>query len=124
MMADQGYGCIWGDCTAPVAVILTDLTNGASVSLCEEHEGPGLIPIVAGCLGVDATDLYGSIERFLDREKRKADKALADARAADAAQGSEGPPASGDDDRLPDPENAVTGMTPGAASLSTAEVAT
>lgn len=90
-MAEQGYGCIWGDCTSKVDVIITDLTNGASVSLCMEHYGPGLIPILAGQLGVDPTDLYAAIERFLDREAKKTAKALADARTAEAGQGSQDP---------------------------------
>lgn len=90
-MAEQGYGCIWGDCATQVTVIITTLTNGASVSLCGEHYGPGMIPLLAAELGVDPGDFYAEVERYLKREQKKADKALADARAAEAGQGSQGP---------------------------------
>jgi hypothetical protein len=90
-MAEQGYGCIWGDCAQPVAVIITTLTNGASVSLCGEHYGPGMIPLLAAELGVDPGDFYANVEGYLKRAQKKADKALADARSGDADQGSQGP---------------------------------
>lgn len=92
-MAEQGYGCIWGDCTANVAHIHTDITTGNSISLCTEHNGPGLIPLLAAELGVDPGEFYAAVERFLKQAQKKADKALADARAAQAGQGSQGPAA-------------------------------
>lgn len=87
-MAEVGYGCVFGDCTAQVAHIITDITNGASVSLCAEHYGPGMIPLLGAELGVDPMVFYAGVERILDREAKKAAKAVADAQAAQAAEGS------------------------------------
>lgn len=71
--------------------ILTTLSPPATVELCDEHYGPGMIPLVAAELGVDPGDFYGNIERFIARETKKADRALADAQAAEATEGSGGP---------------------------------
>lgn len=85
-MAASGYGCEWGDCTRPVAVLITNMTNGGTVSLCAEDYGPGLIPILASELGVDPQALYAHIEKFLKVEARKAEKELEAARAAAEAE--------------------------------------
>lgn len=90
-MAETGYGCVFGDCTQQVAHIITDITNGASVSLCAEHYGPGMIPLLAAELGIEPMVFYADVERILAREAKKAAKAVADAQAAQAAEGSAAP---------------------------------
>lgn len=71
--------------------ILTTLSPPATVELCNEHYGPGLIPLLASEIGVDPGDFYANVERFIAREVEKADRALADAQAAEAAEGGEDP---------------------------------
>lgn len=71
--------------------IITRLSPPASVELCDEHYGPGMIPLLADELGVEPGPFYAHIERYLKREAAKADRALADAQAAAEAEGSEGP---------------------------------
>lgn len=90
-MAEAGYGCVFGDCTQQVAHIITDITNGASVSLCQEHYGPGMIPLLGAELGVEPMVFYADVERILAREAKKAAKQLADAQAAQAAKDSQPP---------------------------------
>lgn len=91
-MAGAGYGCEWGDCTRPPAVLITRLDNGATVSLCAEDYGPGLIPILASELGVDATHFYAHIEKYIKAQVKAAAKELADAQAAESdEQQSTGP---------------------------------
>lgn len=72
--------------------ILTTISPPLTLELCDEHEAPGLIFLLADRLGVDGERFYAMIEKWLAREAKAAEKALADARAAEAAQGSEGPP--------------------------------
>lgn len=109
-MAAAGYGCEWGECTRPVAHLLTDMRTGATVSLCEEDYGPGLIPILANELGVDAQSLYSHVEKFLKSEAKKAEKELEAARAAAAEeQPPDGPP--DDDDHQGDQVDDVGGMS-------------
>lgn len=84
--------CDWDAGTPhPRNHILTTLSPPATVELCDEHYGPGMIPLLASELGVDPGDFYANVERFIAREIKKADRALADAQAAEAAKGSEGP---------------------------------
>lgn len=86
--------------------ILTTLSPPATVELCDEHYGPGLIPLLAAELGVDPGPFYTNVERYLARESKKAGKAVADAQAAEADQ-ADGPPvgdsATPSDDDLPEP---------------------
>lgn len=87
--------------------IITRLSPPASVELCDEHYGPGLIPLLADELGVEPGPFYAHVEKYLKREAIKADRALADAQAGAAAEGSEGPagePAVADTDTIPGPE--------------------
>lgn len=88
-MADSGYGCEFGDCTSAPNHLLTTIAPPATVSLCDDHYPAGLIPLLAAELGVDPGDFYGHVEKYLARENKKAEKALADAQAAEAAKGSE-----------------------------------
>lgn len=104
-MAGAGYGCEWGDCTRPVAHLLTDMRTGATVSLCEEDYGPGLIPILASELGVDAQALYTHIEKFLKAEAKKAEKELEAARAAAAEQDQADGPQDPNEDLPDDADN-------------------
>lgn len=96
--------CDYGDTPHGRNHILTTITPPLTLELCDEHEAPGLIFILADRLGVDGERFYAMITRWLDKEAKAADKALADARAAEASQGSKGPPApddgghQGDDD--------------------------
>lgn len=105
-MAEAGYGCVFGDCPKQFTQMITNITNGATVTLCEEHYAPGLIPILASELGVDPGDFYAVVERYLKRQQSKADKDLADAQAAAAAvKGSKAPAASPDDHQAPDDDD-------------------
>lgn len=115
-MAGSGYGCTWGDCGNQVAYIITILTQGETVSLCAEHYAPGLIPVLAGELGVDAHRFYAEVERFLKYEEKRAAKELAAAQAAAAEHDQAGVDDQADDDQAgndptmqdpyePEPEN-------------------
>lgn len=96
-MAPTGYGCVFGECQRPVAVIITWLTTGNTISLCAEDFGPGMIPLLAAELGVEPGPFYASIEKYQAREVKKAERAQADAHADQAAEGSKGPqPPAGD----------------------------
>lgn len=114
-MAEAGYGCVFGDCKAQFQHMITDISNGATVTLCDEHYGPGLIPLLAAALGVDFPGLYTVIERFVKRESAKAEKELADAQAAAAVKGSQDPARSpdggqDDDDEIERIEREETGL--------------
>lgn len=95
-MAEAGYGCVFGDCPAQFTHMITTITNGATVTLCDDHYAPGLIPLLAAELGVDPGDFYATVERYLKRQQSKADKDLADAQAAATVKGSKAPAASPD----------------------------
>lgn len=84
--------------------IITTLNPPASVELCDEHYGPGLIPLLAAELGLEPGPFYAHVEKYTKREAAKADRALSDAQAAEAAEGSQGPAAGDDDGRQPGPE--------------------
>jgi hypothetical protein len=98
-MAATGFGCEFGDCPLAPVHLITNITNGATVSLCDDHYAPGLIPLLAAALGVDPGDFYATVERYLKRQAVKADKDLADAQAAKPVKGSKAPAASPDDDQ-------------------------
>jgi hypothetical protein len=101
-MAATGWGCEFGDCALTPTHLITTITNGATVALCDDHYGPGLIPLLASELGVDPGDFYANVERYLKRQAAKADKDLADAQAATAVKGSKAPVASPDGDQAGD----------------------
>lgn len=69
--------------------ILTTLNPPATVELCDDHYGPGMIPLVAAELGLDPGDFYANVERYAKREQAKAERALAKAQAAEADGGGE-----------------------------------
>jgi hypothetical protein len=92
-MAEMGYGCVFGDCTTQPNHMITTINPASTISTCDEHYPPSLIPLLAAELGVDPTEFYANVERFLAREAKKAGRALADAHAAGAAKGSQGPAA-------------------------------
>lgn len=71
--------------------ILTRLSPPVTVELCDEHLAPGMIGLLAADLGVEYGGLYGTIEKFLAREAKKAEKDLAAAQAAEAEQASSEP---------------------------------
>ncbi|HEV2222422.1 MAG TPA: hypothetical protein VGV89_06885 [Thermoplasmata archaeon] len=77
--------CDWDDGTPhPRNHILTTLNPPATVELCDDHYGPGMIPLVAAELGLNPGDFYANVERYAKREQAKADKALAAAEQAEA----------------------------------------
>lgn len=71
--------------------ILTRLNPVLTVELCDEDFVPGIIGLLAAELGVEYGIVYGQLERMLARELKKADRDLADAQAAEAAEGSQDP---------------------------------
>lgn len=89
-MADMGYGCVFGDCTAAVNHMITTLNPASTISTCDEHYPASLIPLLGAELGVDPGEFYVYVEKYVKRETVKAEKALADAQAAEAAKGSQG----------------------------------
>lgn len=96
-MAALGYGCEFGDCPAQPVHLLTDTRNGATVSLCDEHYAPGIIPLLAAALGVDPMEFYAHIEKYLTAQAKKAERELAKAQAAQAVKSSDAPAVSPDD---------------------------
>lgn len=90
-MAEAGYGCVFGDCAKQFRYMITDVSNGVTITLCDEHYPPGLIPLLASELGVDPGEFYAMVERYVKRQSAKADKALADVQAAAAAEDSQHP---------------------------------
>lgn len=121
-MAD-GY-CDFGEEQHGRNWILTRLSPPTTIELCDEHIGPGLIPLLAFELGVDFDRLYTGIQKILERESKLTAKELAAAEAAEAARTAGGEPApAGDDDDAASPEivdnDGVTVIVPdtrGAAS--------
>lgn len=117
-MAEPGNGCIFGDCATQFTRLITNITNGSTVAVCDEHYAPALIPLLAAELGVDPGDFYAMVERYLKRQQAKADKDLASAQAAKPVKSSKapaaspigGPGASDDDD---DDEIGETGLFAG-----------
>jgi len=86
--------CDWGDAPHARNHILTTIDPPGTVELCDDHYGPGLIPILAAELGVEPGPFYENVKRYIDRELAKAAKATVKAQAAEAA-------AAEDDDGLP-----------------------
>lgn len=82
----MGYVCLLGDESCTVTMLQTSLKNGATVGLCDEHEPMAYIGALAASLGVEPDRLYESIQRFVDREAKKAQAEL------DAAQKAENAP--------------------------------
>lgn len=94
--------------------ILTTLNPPASVELCDDHYGPGLIPLLAAELGVEPGPFYAHVEKYLKREAAKADRALADAQAVEAVEGSQGSsPADTDDHQADEDLSRVSAARPG-----------
>jgi hypothetical protein len=90
-MAEMGYGCVFGDCTAQPNHMITTINPASTISTCDEHYAPSLIPLLAAELGTDPVEFYAKVERWLAAEAKKAERALAEAQAAEAAKGSQGP---------------------------------
>lgn len=89
-MAEMGYGCVFGDCTVQPNHMVTTINPASTISTCDDHYAPSLIPILAAELGIDPGDFYTTVEKYLAKLAREAAKALADAQAAEAAKGSQG----------------------------------
>lgn len=88
-MAEMGYGCVFGDCTVQPNHMITTINPASTISTCDEHYAPALIPLLASELGVDPGEFYSKVERWLAAEAKKAAKDLADAQAAEAAKDSQ-----------------------------------
>ncbi len=93
----MGYVCILGDESDTVTMLQTNLKNGATVALCDEHLVPAYIGALASELGVEADALYAAIKRFVDREAAKEAKAVA-AEAQQLAKGADARAAAAADD--------------------------
>lgn len=86
-MTTFGYGCTFDECQRPVTWLITNLSNGAVISLCDEDLSVGLVPVMAANLGVDTGKLYEAVKRLVDREAAKAAKARTpEDQARDAAR--------------------------------------
>lgn len=99
-MAGAGVPCQWGDNPHSAVHLITNIETGTVVGLCEDHFAPGLIPVLAFNLGVDASELYKAIEKFVAAETKKAALAADAARAAaeqDGQGGDHDDPAERDD---------------------------
>lgn len=107
-MAEMGYGCVFGDCTAQPNHMVTTINPASTISTCDEHYAPALIPLLAAELGVEPGPFYSHVEKYLKAEAKRAERALADAQAAEAAEGSQGPTAPAAAAATMD-ENPVTG---------------
>lgn len=88
-MAEMGYGCVFGDCQAQPNHMVTTINPPSTISTCDEHYPPALIPLLAAELGVDPGEFYSKVERWLAAEAKKVAKDLADAQAAQTAEGSQ-----------------------------------
>lgn len=108
-----------GDSTHVVTSLFTSLKTGQTLAVCDDDMPIALIGQLSALLGVDMDALYASIERFVDREVKKAAKAveaaaLADAQAAEAAEAAEPmedeDPTTGDMITLPDQASENTGQ--------------
>lgn len=96
----SGYACQFCDGARPVAVLMTWLANGATVSVCEEDMSPALIHVLAVDLGVDPTKFYDAVKRFVDRAaKAEASESEKDTTGDGSADG-----ASADGGSTPDEE--------------------
>lgn len=68
----SGYQCEFCEGRNPVTVLMTWLTNGASVQVCDDDMAVALINIVAVDLGVDPTKFYDHVKRFVDKAAKQA----------------------------------------------------
>lgn len=82
-----GYECALGDSTHDVQSLFTSLRTGQTLAVCDDCMPIALVGQLAGLLGVDMDALYANIERFVDREAKKAAKAVEAAAKQDAEAG-------------------------------------
>lgn len=77
--------------SAPATVLMTWLSNGASVTICDDDLAPALINVLATDLGVEPGKLYETVKRFVDKavkaEAAAAGKGTPDAVASGPAPG-------------------------------------
>lgn len=76
--------------------ILTTLSPPVTIELCDDHYAAGLIPLLAADLGLDPSEFYAYIEKYVKREAAKAareQEALETAEASQASQVVSVPPA-------------------------------
>lgn len=108
MMA-SGIQCQFCE-SAPASVLMTWLSNGASVMSCDDDLAPALINVLATDLGVEPGKLYETVKRFVDRavkaEAAGAAKDTSDGgspgRAPDAGESTTAPAGDGVDATLTD----------------------
>lgn len=85
-MTSIGYGCMADGCQKPVLWLLTNLSNGATFSSCDDDFVSFQLGLLAEQLGLDAGKLYDAVKRLSDKAVAQAAKDLAAAEAeADAA---------------------------------------
>ena len=123
-MAEMGYGCVFGDCTAQPNHMVTTINPASTISTCDDHYAPSLIPLLAAELGLDPGEFYGDVERIIKREAKRAEKALADAQAAEAAEGSQSSTAAAADAAMESAEIAQADQADAEASAGVTDAAT
>lgn len=84
----MSYECFACGTERPVVIITTSLETGFTTASCREDLPISLVGALAVELGVDASKLYASVERFVDREQKSAAKAAAAAAVSAASSAS------------------------------------
>lgn len=92
-MAGGGMPCQFCEGERSATVLVTWLTNGASIQVCPEDFSPAMINVLAVDLGVDPTKFYEGVRKLVDRlavAQAKEDAAAAAAEGDAAAAAAEG----------------------------------
>ena len=85
-MAGGGITCQFCE-SKGAQVLMTWLSNGASVAACEDDLAPALINVLAVDLGVDPGKFYDHVKRFVDKAaKQAASEAEKGTPSADASE--------------------------------------
>lgn len=83
----MSYSCIVCGDERPATMLQTSLTKGQTIAYCDDDAPVVLIGGLADQLGVEMEGLYASIQRYVDREAKKATAELAKLEAAKATEG-------------------------------------
>jgi len=94
-----GYECYACGQERPVTQLQTSLVTGQTLASCNEDLPAALIGALAGALDVDASPLYDSIKRHVDKVAREQAKAEAEAAQLAAAAAEQHRQDDGEDDR-------------------------
>lgn len=87
-----GPPCQFCDGAKGSTVLMTWLTNGASVQVCDDDLAPALINILAVDLGVDPTKFYDRVRTFVDQQAKAQAKAAEKGTPPDTASEQDGGP--------------------------------